>query len=140
MELGDFRVVEQSRLDGAVIHVEAGRRLFVTRIDTAVFEAYFGRPRISDDPKRHLTKRECNLLATSNHVTPRLVDHPTTTNAFVWPTGQKFTTGLEFSPNSRPANVLLVPLSPVSDQIGDSRSCSEGSTLTTFEGAVSTSK
>lgn len=66
MELGDFRVVEQSRLDGAVIHVEAGRRLFVTRIDTTVFEAYFGRPRSSDDPKRHLTKRECNLLATSN--------------------------------------------------------------------------
>ena len=66
MELGDFRVVEQSRLDGAVVHVEAGRRLFVTRIDATVFEAYFGRPRISDDPKRHLTKRECNLLATSN--------------------------------------------------------------------------
>jgi hypothetical protein len=65
VELGDFRVVEQSRLDGAVIHVEAGLRLFATRIDATVFEEYFGRPR-GDDPKRHLTKRECNLLATSN--------------------------------------------------------------------------
>jgi hypothetical protein len=66
VELGSFRVIEQSRLEGAVIHVEAGRQLFVTRIDTAVFEAYFGRPRVGDDPKRRLTKRECNLLATAN--------------------------------------------------------------------------
>jgi len=66
MELRDFRVVEQSRLNGAVVHVEAEGRLFVTRIDTTVFEEYFGRPRINDDPRRRLTKRECNLLATSN--------------------------------------------------------------------------
>ena len=66
MELGSFRVIEQSRLDGGVVHVEAGRQLFVTRIDTAVFEDYFGRARIGDDPRRRLTKRECNLLATAN--------------------------------------------------------------------------
>lgn len=66
MELGSFRVVEQSRLDGAVVYVEADRQLFITRIDTTVFEDYFGRPRISDDPSRRMTKRECNLLATTN--------------------------------------------------------------------------
>jgi hypothetical protein len=66
MELGCFRVVEQSRLDGAVVYVESERQLFITRIDTTVLEDYFGRPRIGDDPSRRMTKRECNLLATAN--------------------------------------------------------------------------
>jgi hypothetical protein len=66
MDLGCFRVVEQSRLEGAVVHVEAEGQLFITRIDTTVLEGYFGRPRIGDDPSRRLTKRECNLLATAN--------------------------------------------------------------------------
>lgn len=66
MELGSFRVVEQSRLEGAVVYVEGDRQLFITRIDTAVLEDYFGRPRIGDHPSRRLTKRECNLLATAN--------------------------------------------------------------------------
>lgn len=66
MELGRFRVVEQSRLEGAVVYVEAERQLFITRIDTTVLEDYFGRPRIGDDPSRRMTKRECNLLATAN--------------------------------------------------------------------------
>ena len=66
MELGGFRVIEQSRLDGAVIYVEADRQLFITRIDTAILEDYFGRARIGDDPSRRMTKRECNLLATAN--------------------------------------------------------------------------
>jgi hypothetical protein len=66
MEFGNFRVIEQSRLDGAVIYVEAERQLFITRIDTTILEDYFGRPRIGDDPSRRMTKRECNLLATAN--------------------------------------------------------------------------
>lgn len=66
MELGSFRVVEQSRLEGAVVYVEADNQLFITRIDTTVFEGYFGRPRVGDDPSRRMTKRECNLLATAN--------------------------------------------------------------------------
>jgi hypothetical protein len=66
MELGCFRVVEQSRLEGAVVYVEAERQLFITRIDTTVFEDYFARPGIGDDPSQRMTKRECNLLATAN--------------------------------------------------------------------------
>jgi hypothetical protein len=66
MEHGSFRVVEQSRLEGAVIYVESDRQLFITRIDTAVFEDYFARPRVGADPSRRWTKRECNLLATAN--------------------------------------------------------------------------
>lgn len=66
MELGSFRIVEQSRLEGAVVYVEGDGQLFVTRIDATVFEDYFGRPRIGDHPRRRLTKRECNLLATAN--------------------------------------------------------------------------
>jgi len=66
MELGSFRVVEQSRLEGAVVYVKADRQLFITQINTTVFEYYLGRPRIGDDPSRRMTKRECNLLATAN--------------------------------------------------------------------------